>query len=202
AWPGDCDGAAPPKGIEAHSAAMPGGKPIPPPLEPGAPNYFLPVRPRAGQADESGGEPTACLAYLAPRPDSELYAPFLVLVSRLWAGGERFGGSGVTGSPVFFPPPDDGSVVARSAPGQPGGSAVGGAWAGAKRGETPAKAFERIESFVAETIGPKLGAGEAAGAKQQLGFILGLGDLPDSALGQNPYGVAFSLARRDQLGLD
>ena len=33
-------------------------------------------------------------------------------------------------------------------------------------------------------------------------MILGLGDIPDVALGQNPYGVAFSLARRDQLGLD
>jgi zinc protease len=185
---GDFDAAAARKAIEAHFAALPAGEPIPPPLEPGAPNYFLPARPRAGQADEPGGEPTACLVYLAPRPDSELYAPFLVLVSRLWAGGERLGGSGVTGSPVFFTPLDDGSVVAISATVKPG--------------ETPAKAFERIESFVAEAIGPKLKAGEAAEAKQQLGFILGLGDLPDSALGQNPYGVAFSLARRDQLGLD
>ena len=38
--------------------------------------------------------------------------------------------------------------------------------------------------------------------KQMLGIIVGLGDLPDEALGQNPYGVAFSLARRDQIGLD
>jgi zinc protease len=33
-------------------------------------------------------------------------------------------------------------------------------------------------------------------------MILGLSNVPDATLGQNPYGVAFSLARRDQLGLD
>ena len=33
-------------------------------------------------------------------------------------------------------------------------------------------------------------------------MILGLDDLPDALLGQNPYGVAFSLARREQLRLD
>ena len=135
------------------------------------------------------GEPTACLAYLAPRPDSETYAPFLVLVSRLWAGAARLGDSGVTGSPVYFTPLDDGSVVAVSAP--------------VKRGETPAKAFERIETFVAETIEPKLGADEReAREADSSGSSWAWRDLPDEALGQNPYGVAFSLARRDQLGLD
>ena len=149
----------------------------------------MPVRPRPAEAAESDGEPTACLAYLAPQPGSDLYAPFLVLISRLWAGGSRLGGSGITGSPVFFTPLDDGSVVAISVT--------------IKRGEKPAGAFQRIERFVADTIEPKLGAFELAAVKQQeLGLIMGLRDFPDAALGQNPYGVAFSLARRDQLGLD
>jgi zinc protease len=143
---------------------------------------------KAAPAEEPGDAPTACLAYLAPRPGSELYAPFLVLVSRLWAGGSRLGGSEVTGSPVFFTPLDDGSIVGISATIRPG--------------ETSDKAFGRIEKFVTEAIEPKLGAGEPAGVSQQLGMLLGLGDIPDAALGQNPYGVAFSLARRDQLGLD
>jgi zinc protease len=185
---GDFDPGAARKAIESHFAAMPAGEEIPAPGAPGAPKFFMPVRPKAAPAQETDGEPTACLAYLAPRPGSELYAPFLVLVTRLWAGGSRLGGSGVTGSPVYFTPLDDGSVVAVSV--------------SIKRGETAAKAFGRIEQFVAETIEPKLGANELAAAKQQLGFFLGLGDIPDAALGQNPYGVAFSLARRDQLGLD
>ncbi len=33
-------------------------------------------------------------------------------------------------------------------------------------------------------------------------MILGFGDVPDELLGNNPYGVAFSLVRREQLGLD
>jgi zinc protease len=185
---GDFDPAAARKAVESHFRSLPAGEEIPAPREPGASKFFVPVREKAARPVESDGEPTACLAYLAPRPGSELYAPFLVLVSRLWAGASRLGGSGVTGSPVFFTPLDDGSVVAISAT--------------VKRGEIAAKAFERIEKFVASTIEPKLGAGERDAVKQQLGMILGLGDVPDALLGQNPYGVAFSLARRDQLGLD
>ncbi len=184
---GDFDAAAARRAIESHFAALPAGEEIGPPREPGAPKYFMPVRQKAVRAAESTGEPMACLAYLAPRPGTELYAPFLVLVARLWAGEARLGGSGATGSPVYFPPLDDGSVVAISAP--------------IRRGETPARAFERIEKFVASTIEPKLGARERDAAKQRF-MILGLGDMPDVVLGQNPYGEAFSLARRDQLGLD
>ncbi|MHB1559878.1 MAG: hypothetical protein ACYC61_20710 [Isosphaeraceae bacterium] len=33
-------------------------------------------------------------------------------------------------------------------------------------------------------------------------MFLGLGEISDELLGNNPYGVAFSLVRRDQLGLD
>ncbi len=186
---GDFDPAAARRAIESHFAALPAGEEIPAPGEPGAPKFFVPVRPPRAEASRSDSEPTACLAYLAPRPGSELYAPFLVLIARLWAGGSRLGGSGVTGSPVYFTPLDDGSVVAVSVP--------------IKRGETAVEAFQRIEKFIAETIEPKLGAFELAAVKQQeLGLILGLRDFPDVALGQNPYGVAFSLARRDQLGLD
>jgi zinc protease len=36
-------------------------------------------------------------------------------------------------------------------------------------------------------------------ARQQFGFLLGLVDLSDALLANNPYGVAFSLGRREQL---
>ena len=122
------------------------------------------------------------------RPGSENYAPFLVLVSRLSAGAPRLGRSSVTGLEVYFTPLDDGSVVAVSAT--------------EKRGETHAGAIQRIEKYVARAIEPKLGISERFAVKQRLGMIMGLADIPDATLGQNPYGVAFSLARRDQLGLD
>jgi zinc protease len=185
---GDFDPAVVRKAIESHFAALPAGEEIAAPGEPGAPQFVVAAPQKAPPGVESPGGPTACLAYLAPRPGSERYAPFLVLVSRLWAGAGRLGGSGVTGSPVYFTPLDDGAVVAVSVP----------LW----RGEKDADAFKRIEKFVAETIEPKLRAEEPAAVKQELGFLFGLGDIPDEMLGQNPYGVAFSLARRDQLGLD
>ena len=126
----------------------------------------------------------ACLAYLPPQPGSELYPPFLVLVARLWAAG-RLGGGGLTASPVYFTPLDDGTVVTISAP--------------IREGEPPAKAFERIEAFVAEAIAPKLGPDEAAGLiEDEIGRVFDLADVPDAML--DPYGTAFGIARRDQPG--
>jgi zinc protease len=194
---GDFDPVAARKMIESHFAALSAGEEIPPSRDPGAPKFLMPTPPprssaaapaKAAPAEEPESAPTACLAYLAPRPDSDLYAPFLVLITRLWAIGQQFDGPGVTGSPVFFTPLDDGSIVGISATIRPG--------------ETSDKAFERIEKFVAKAVEGKLGADEPAEVGQMLGMLMGLGDIPDEALGQNPYGVAFSLARRDQLGLD
>ncbi len=184
---GDFDAAAARRTIESHFAAIPSGEPVPAPLEPGAPSFFVPAGPAAGQADAAHGKPTmACLAYRPPQPGSELYPPFLVLVARLWAAG-RLGGGGLTASPVYFTPLDDGTVVTISAP--------------IRGGEPPAKAFERIEAFVAEAIAPKLGPDEAAGLiEDEIGRVFDLTDVPDTML--DPYGTAFGIARRDQLGLD
>ena len=105
-------------------------------------------------------ESTACLAYAAPLPGSDLYAPFLVLVSRLWAGAGKLGDDGPTGSPVYFTPLDDGAVIAISTTAKPGENAAG--------------AIKRLESFVAETIEPKLEPSELTTARQQFSFLLGL----------------------------
>ena len=185
---GDFDTAAARRAIESHFAAIPSGEPIPAALEPGAPSFVVPAGPAAGQADAAHGKPiAACLAYPAPQPGSELYPPFLVLVARLWAAGSRLDGGGIIGPPVYFTPLDDGTVVTISAP--------------IRGGEPPAKAFERIEAFVAEAIAPKLGADEAAELiEDEIGRVFDLADVPDAML--DPYGVAFGLARRDQLGLD
>jgi zinc protease len=69
-------------------------------------------------------------------------------------------------------------------------------------GETRARAFERLEAFVAETLEPKLRPAELVSTRQQLGPFLGTAELPDSMLAKNPYVVAFSLGRREQLGMD
>jgi zinc protease len=172
--------------ITAHFAKLAFGEPIPAPREHGPAKLQeiteIKVRSRLPNAKS-----TACLAYAAPQCGSDLYAPFLVLIARLWAGASKLGDGGPTGSSVYFTPLDDGAVVALSTT--------------AKSGETAAGASKRIEAFVAETIEPKLRATGLMMARQQIGPFLGLVDLPDNILTNNPYGVAFSLGRREQLNM-
>ncbi len=132
----------------------------------------------------------ACLAYAAPAPESELYTPFLVLVARFWAvQAQSASGPVATGRPsIYFPLLEDPAVFGISAT--------------AKPGETAPQAIARLESFVAETIALPLRDDERAAARQMLAFFLGTAKIPDLALAQNPYGVALSLARREQMGID
>jgi hypothetical protein len=69
-------------------------------------------------------------------------------------------------------------------------------------GETDEAALARLDAFVAGAVRPAAQGEDAAGTLNAFGFLLGLADLPDTALAQNPYGVAFSRGRRRQLGLD
>jgi zinc protease len=154
------------------------------PLPPGEPSGApaSPGEPRPGGVEKaSGAGRAAAVAYAAPEPGSDLYAPFLVLVARLWKrGGDAF--------PVIFAPMDDPSTLS-----------VG---VRPRAGETEEAALGRAEAFVAGTVGPAAQGEDTAGALNAFGFLMGLSDLPDAALAQNPYGVAFSRGRRHQLGLD
>jgi zinc protease len=181
------------KAITKHFGGIPAGDALPPHEEPGKPKLGTVeevVLKSLTPADRSSEDasPLACIAYPAPQPGSDGYMPFLVLVSRLWDGASKLGEGGVTGSPVYFTPLDDGSIVGVSAKVKPG--------------EPAAKAIGRLEAFVAKTIAPKLADSEITSAREQIGFYLGLTDVPDQFLTENPYGVAFELARREQLGLD
>jgi len=185
---GDLDAATCRKAIELHFAKIGRGEQLPAPGEPdqpapGRPNRKDVASPNAGQTG-----PVACIAYKAPSPGRTHYAPFLVAVARLWASGEKLGGDQFGAMPVFFTPLDDGAFVALSSP--------------LKAGESPAQAFTRLQILVRETISPAPSGEEVALARQQFSFLLGTGDLPDNLLAQNPYGVCFSLARREQLSLD
>jgi zinc protease len=172
------------KAVDLHFSRLAPGEKVPVPAEPGTSRYG--VRTLPGDAPGGNGEPTACVAYAAPAPGTALYVPFQVLATRLSLGAEKLG----NGSPafrVYFTPLDDGAVVAVSAR--------------VKAGETLQQAIARLQAFVADTIGAPLGAGELEGAQQQLGFFLGTVDIPDEVLG-NVYGVAFTVGRRTQLGMN
>ena len=185
---GAVDEAAARQAVTAHFAKLEPGDEVPEPGEPGSPKAGA-VRELAVKSLQPQAEPVACLAYAAPEPGSELYAPFLVLVARFWAASAQPGGGGGTGQPsVYFPLLEDPAVLGVSAT--------------AKPGETAPQAIARLESFVADTIAPPLRDDERASARQTFAFFLGTAEIPDFALAQNPYGAALSLARREQLGID
>jgi zinc protease len=172
--------------ITTHFAKLPRGEEPPAPAEPGKAKYGT-VRELAVESlvPDAGAE--ICLAYAAPKPDSELYAPYLVLVARLWAGGAKLG-AGPQRFPVYVPLLDDPAVLCVTAP--------------AKKGETAKEATARLETFVAEAVEPKLRKDEAATARQAFALFLGTADLSDAQMARNLYGVAFALGRREQLGID
>jgi zinc protease len=55
---------------------------------------------------------------------------------------------------------------------------------------------------LANTLQPKLRPFELSSTRQQFGWLLRTSVLPENILAQNPYRVAFSLGRREQLGID
>jgi zinc protease len=160
--------------VTRHFEALPAGES---PGEPGRPG-----EPRLGSVEKASGTGRfVAAAYAAPEPRSDLYAPFLVLVARLWKGaGNTF--------PVIFAPLDGPSILTVSVL--------------PRAGETDEAALARAEAFLARTIGSEVQGDDGATTRNAFGFLLGLVDLPDAALAGNPYGVAFSLGRRHQLGLD
>jgi zinc protease len=183
---GALDAAAARKLITTHFGGLAPGTLIPSPAAPDAPHFGVHREFTVKPADPDA-LPMACLAYATPAPGSDLYAPFLVLIMRLWVSSAKLG-NGPMGSQMYFTPLDDGAIVGISSPLKPG--------------ESVPKTIARLEAFVNETIAPELTDPERVAARQQLGLLLGFADVPDPVLGRNPYGVAFSLARRVQLGLD
>jgi zinc protease len=184
---GAVDEAAARRAVTAHFSKLLPGEEAPKPGNPGSPQLGA-LREVAVQSIQPQAEPAACLAYAAPQPGSENYAPFLVLAARFWAASARAGG-GETGRPsVYFPLLEDPAVLGVSATARPG--------------EPAPKAIERLEAFVAETVAPQLRADERASARQMFAFFLETAEVPESALALNPYGAALSLARREQLGID
>jgi zinc protease len=172
--------------ITDHFAPLPAGEKPPAAAEPGKPKFGT-VKEVTVQSIVPQSRPQACLAYAAPAPGSDLYAPFLVLVSRLFASAEKQAG-GPENFPVHFAMLDDPGVLSVNFP--------------ARRGESAEKARQRLEGFVKAAVEPKLGRDEQDSVLETFGFFLGVADVPDRMLAQNPYGVAFSLGRRHQLGID
>ena len=184
---GAVDEGAARRAVTAHFAKVPAGEPVPPPGEPGASRAGT-VRELAVKPLQPQAEPVACLAYAGPGAGERV----LCAVSR----DRRPAVRGFW--PVRRPArSDDDLLPAARRSGRPGHRR------GARSRESPERGpLARLEKLVADAVAPGIRQDERASTRQMFGFLLGTSDLPDFALARNPYGLALSLARREQLGLD
>jgi zinc protease len=183
---GELDPVAARKAIEASFGKLQQGEQPPPPVSYG--------RLRTGELREiktPRGQPNdrsmAGIGYRAPMPNDELYAAFLVQVMRLHAAFGSFTAQTMM-PPVHFTPVDDPEILSIAVPTTPG--------------ESPNAAVGRIQKVVQDSTLPKLGRQEALGVRNQFAMFFDTGGVPDNLLAQNPYGVAFSLGRNMQMGID
>jgi predicted Zn-dependent peptidase len=172
--------------IHRHFGNLPAGRAAParralrkPQLGDIAKVRIKPIRP--GESVRVG------LGYAAPLPSSDLYAPFLVVVQRMWKTTSPLGARS-PGLTVTFTPLDGPETIAFSTVVEPD--------------ETPEAAIGRLESFVAEALKPKLTPEDIMRVSETFGRFLGTVDLPVTTWVQNLYGKAFSIGRRVQLGFD
>jgi zinc protease len=161
------------------------GEQHPPPLPPGAASLGTVQRFAAGPQAPA----VATIAYRAPEPGSELYAPFLILTARLVQqemSATMFGRTPQFS--VYYAPLDLPEVLTVSTEPKPGQSDA----------EVAALLRQRVTSGTAVKEGATVNRASLA---QIFGPMLGLGG-PQLTFGEDPYFAAFCLGRRLQLGLE
>lgn len=137
------------------------------------------VTPRPGTEP---GPSTAAVAYLAPAPDDPTYPAFLTHVARLRAA------AGDAGMTVGYAPLQTPGVITVSTPLAPG--------------ETEEAVVERLRAWIAEQLGRPLDDAEREQVLDDLATTFGADGYPEEQLVDDPFAVAFSLARTAQLGVD
>ena len=172
--------------IVEYFGRLPSGRAAPARRPPGTPQLgrveHVSIKPRGPEAPAQ-----VCLAFAAPPPDSELYAPFLVIVARMWLKVVAAGAS--PGSLlVVYAVPEEPGVLLVSSP------------VGAK--ENAKQAVTRLERFISEAVGAEVRASDVPATKRAFAWMLGTADIPDHFLARNLYGLAWSVGRRAQLGID
>ena len=171
--------------IEREFGSLASGSPASPPRSAGPANpgvRVVAIHPRRPMS-----KPAVSLAYRAPSPADELYPAFLVLAARL---ATRFVASASSGMPpaVAYSFLDDPEVLFVNGVVEPG--------------ETAAGAVARLDERVGAAVSARLTPADIAAARNVYGTMLGVAPMPAMMLRHNPYGVAFSLARSEQMGID
>jgi zinc protease len=180
---GDFDVAATRKAVEQHFGKLAAGKKAPTPADPG--------KPALGKAEEVGvkafkdAEPALCIGFAAPPPASDQYPAFLVAYGllRLHCGKLHASNS----FPLWFEPLDDGVLIRITV--YPG------------KGESAKDVLTLWAAVVKAAAEGDVEAGRKR-LELDLARLLDLKDIPEASWQYGLYGLAFSLGRRHQLGID
>lgn len=174
------------KRIEALFSKIGGGKPAaaktvsPSPIhEPLLIKEITPSFPQAG--------PYVALSYLAPAPSDRLFLAYLVIVHRLQANTGKLKPSPDI-FPVIYAPFDRPEVISLNLP--------------VVDRETPEAVLARLRSYVNEMRTAKLDGEELKAARQFFNFSFCRESYPDGVLMRDPYGIAFTMGRKKQLGIN
>ena len=128
----------------------------------------------------------AAIGYAAPPPGSKEYAPFLIVVSRLWANTQNFFQPGKT-APVYYTPLDDGTIIGLQTDLQ---------------ADTDTKSvLNELDQRLHAALTPKVTPEDKQRTLNSMA-LLGTANMRDAMWLQNLYGLAFSVGRRYQLELD
>jgi zinc protease len=172
--------------VEKHFSKIPPGEKCPPakPVQADVKGGFEKINVRPIQASMPG---FVAVSVKVPLPNDPDYPAFLILAQRLLTSSSK-----LPATQGFFPVNyailDDPEILTLSLPLQ--------------AGESPEKVLERLNVFIDETLDRQFQRIEIQTTKMMYGFFLGITDWPDQAALQNLYGLAFSIGRCLQLGLD
>ena len=128
----------------------------------------------------------ASVGYVAPLPGNKDYAPFLLVVSRLWALGQGGVQPGQV-QPMYYPPLDDPTTIVLQT--------------ALPAGKDAESVLRQLDQRLQAALTPKLKPQDELLAINSMA-MLGTVDVPDAMWSQNLYGLAFSVGRRHQLKID
>lgn len=172
--------------IAREFGPIPRGEALPKPAER---KLNRPATTQSVEVDAVDGstESVACLAFAAPAPASEAYPAFLMLMSAVL---NEFGMGGMLslGAQAVYAPIDDPNVVCIVVP--------------LKEGASTEKVIRGVRRRLKKACDGAASLPNSKAAREVFGMIWGIGAPSLIGMRGNPYGLAFSLARREQLGVD
>jgi predicted Zn-dependent peptidase len=172
--------------LESHFGSIEPGERLPGTGQVGKPSLGAPHEFRI-KPIQRNARPRVSLAYAAPPPADPLFAAFLVLVARLQTQSAKLHTDAYS-YPVQFMAIDDPSVLYVTC-------------------EVPAREsakdpMRRLDEFVENVTRRPIAAADLETARNMYGMVYGFADLLMPAFGNNVYGLAFSLGRCQQLGIE